>query len=355
MRMVGGALRWFCGLGLLLQLVVGATGEDAVRRPSEYAELPGHTKKEWKSHAHLHEYLDGKELPASFNWGDVDGVSYLTHSMNQHIPQYCGSCWNFGSLSSLADRIKILRKAEGVDINLATQFVLNCGTKIAGSCHGGSHTGAFQFIKETGYVPFDSCLAYEACSAESKEGLCEYGDYTCKPINVCRTCNTFKAFGGFCSEIDEFPNASIAEYGTLPDAEAVKREIYARGPVACGVNANELLKYNGGIIDLPHASQEIDHIIETVGWGTDESNGRQYWIARNSWGSYWGEGESFFRIYFGQLGMDTSCAWATIKSFTEPGMNKKCWEDGGNCVRAHQEVVDTHTLQIPMAELVNVQ
>lgn len=34
-----------------------------------------------------HTYLDTSHLPDSFSWGDVDGVSYLTHSLNQHLPQ----------------------------------------------------------------------------------------------------------------------------------------------------------------------------------------------------------------------------------------------------------------------------
>ena len=84
-----------------------------------------------------HTYIGADELPDSFNWGDVDGKSYLTKSLNQHIPQYCGSCWAHGALSSLGDRIKIARDAQGDDINLSIQFILNCGTEMAGSCHGG--------------------------------------------------------------------------------------------------------------------------------------------------------------------------------------------------------------------------
>ena len=34
-----------------------------------------------------YEYLEEDDLPESFNWGNVDGKSYLTKSLNQHLPQ----------------------------------------------------------------------------------------------------------------------------------------------------------------------------------------------------------------------------------------------------------------------------
>ena len=76
--------------------------------------------------------------------------------LNQHIPQYCGSCWAHGSMSALADRIKIAQNCEGNDINLSIQFLLNCSADVGGSCHGGSHTGVHQFIHEYGYIPYDT-------------------------------------------------------------------------------------------------------------------------------------------------------------------------------------------------------
>lgn len=284
-----------------------------------------------------------EELPKEWDWRNINGKSYVTKMLNQHIPQYCGSCWAHGALSALADRIKIARGGKGDEINLSIQYILNCATKVAGSCHGGSHGAVYEFIQESGFVPYDTCLSYEACSKESTEGNCaagaEKGNYECTAINTCRTCSTFSDLGGFCSEIDVFPNASVAEYGdvlieedsVMGTAMNIKKELFARGPLACGVNANEILNYKGGIVDLPQKSSLIDHIVSIVGWGVDSKTGAQYWVVRNSWGQYWGE-MGYFRIKMGgnQLGIENNCVWATPGEFTE--MNFPCTEDGINCV-----------------------
>ena len=34
-------------------------------------------------------------------------------------------------------------------------------------------------------------------------------------------------------------------------------------------------------------------MISLVGWGTEEATGTDYWIGRNSWGSYWGLSDWF--------------------------------------------------------------
>lgn len=197
----------------------------------------------------------------------------------------------------MADRIKIARKAQGDEINLSIQYVLNCGTETAGSCHGGSHTGTYEFIKkEVGFVPYDTCMPYIACSHESNEGFCNHVDTTCKPVNTCRTCNTFEEHGGMCVEITSFPNATIKEYGhygmfSSDKVHKIKAEIFARGPVAAGVNAEPLVDYEGGVVkDRNIFHKLINHVVSIVGWGVDDDDDdTEYWIVRNSWGTYWGK------------------------------------------------------------------
>jgi cathepsin X len=168
---------------------------------------------------------------------------------------------------------------------MAIQFILNCAGNVAGSCHGGSASGTYQYVKDTGFWPYDTCLQYEACSSESSEGHCGApgADFSCSAMNTCRTCSTFSGSGGFCAGISTFPNASIAEYGNVKGAPDMQAEIYARGPIACAVDATPLHKYTGGIFDDASASKGTNHIVSVVGWGTDKVKGK-YWIVRNSWG-----------------------------------------------------------------------
>eukprot|EP00419_Tripos_fusus_P059748 CAMPEP_0172928298 /NCGR_PEP_ID=MMETSP1075-20121228/217905_1 /TAXON_ID=2916 /ORGANISM="Ceratium fusus, Strain PA161109" /LENGTH=250 /DNA_ID=CAMNT_0013789581 /DNA_START=42 /DNA_END=790 /DNA_ORIENTATION=- len=67
--------------------------------------------------------LDMDNIPDSLDWCNKDGKNLCTMSRNQHIPQYCGSCWAHGTVSALGDRIKIARQGQGIDINLAVQHV----------------------------------------------------------------------------------------------------------------------------------------------------------------------------------------------------------------------------------------
>lgn len=276
-----------------------------------------------------------EDLPASFTWCDNNGTNYCTMSRNQHIPQYCGSCWAHGAMSALADRIKIARNAKGIDINLSVQHLLNCGD--VGSCHGGSITGPYDWLHKisgtgTG-IAYETSNPYVACSSESTEGLCKSGNFECSAINTARTCSTFTESGGKCTGLTHFPNATISEFGKVWGEVNMAKEIYARGPISCGIDALPILKYQGGIVS--EAGDSIDHVISVVGWGKDEKSKKKYWIVRNSWGEYWGE-MGYIRVEKGNnaLQLEENCAWAVPYQFTETN-NFPCYEGGENCAASN--------------------
>lgn len=68
------------------------------KHANEIKIMPGHNKLEDFSLPLPHTYVKTEELPESFSWSNVDGKSYLTYMFNQHIPQYCGSCWLHGGM-----------------------------------------------------------------------------------------------------------------------------------------------------------------------------------------------------------------------------------------------------------------
>jgi len=280
------------------------------------------------SHDDLKEPENG--YPADFTWCNKDGVNYCTQSLNQHIPQYCGSCWAHGSVSALGDRIKIARKAAWPDVELSVQHILNCGG--VGSCYGGSVPGAYQWIhsisEKTGSgISYFTSNPYLACSSDSNEGQCKQGKWDCSALNVARTCPTF---GKECVGLSTYPNATISEFGSISGKRAMMKEIFNRGPIACGIDAGPILDYQSGI-NTHGFSLMTDHVVSVVGWGTDSKDGL-YWIVRNSWGEYWGE-QGYIRVKSGSLALERSCVYAVPKDFTAPERNNDmhCFEDGSNC------------------------
>lgn len=123
--------------------------------------------------------LDNVDIPDTFVWNNVKGVNYLTNIKNQHIPQYCGSCWAQASTSALSDRIKIARNATWPDVNISPQVVISCSTNDNG-CNGGDGLSAYEFMKYN-EITDETCSIYQARG--NTNGI------DCAPINICKDCH----------------------------------------------------------------------------------------------------------------------------------------------------------------------
>lgn len=186
-------------------------------------------------------------------------------------------------------------------MTISPQVIINC--KAGGSCGGGNPGEVYVYANRHG-IPEETCQAYVAKNP---------AEFSCSDIQKCENCappaGAKPGDKGNCWAQKTYPAWKVTQYGSVSGADKMKAEIFARGPISCGIDADlKLEAYTGGIFSQTKLLPIINHEIAVVGWGKE--NGIEYWVGRNSWGTYWGE-SGFFRItmHRNNLGIETDCTW----------------------------------------------
>jgi cathepsin X len=265
-----------------------------------------------------HTLVTSDQLPAAFDWRNINGTNYCSRVLNQKNPHVCGSCWAEAATGALSDRY-IIATGGLAQIQLSPQVLLNFNPSISGgTCNGGDHVKAYEFANKYG-IADDSCApfaglnwlyGFEVAASTSLEEVQGRQCYTCDWAGAC----------GFVPK--EYYNLYGAEeFGEVVGVEDMMAEIHARGPIACLVNSEspQFNDYKGGIMRCEHGLKckvtHTDHVIVITGWGIDRVTGVEYWVGRNSYGTQWGEGAGggWFRMERGidLFGLESgTCAWA---------------------------------------------
>jgi cathepsin C len=224
--------------------------------------------------------IKAKPLPKEWDWRNVSGVNYVSPVRDQGG---CGSCYTFATLAALESRIRILTNNKE-QVILAPQDIVSCCTYNQ-NCSGGFPYLVGKHVQDFTLVP-EECFKYEQSPSVPCSKKC-----TNPRLKVTIKRNSYGYIGGF--------------YGASND-ETMMREIYKNGPIPVSYLIYSDFKYykkgiysnvKAELVDrkahLINDFEATTHSVAIVGWG--EENDVKYWIAKNSWGDFWGE-KGYFKI-----------------------------------------------------------
>jgi len=111
----------------------------------------------------------------------------------------------------------------------------------------------------------------------------------------------------------------VSEYYDVKGADQMKAELQ-NGPISCGIHVTDNFEnnYDGSTIYSEKVRFILlNHEISVVGYGVSE-DGQEYWIGRNSWGTYWGDyGFFYMNMHSDNLGIERNCVAGT-PTYTKP-------------------------------------
>jgi hypothetical protein len=197
----------------------------------------------------------GMQFPSRFDWREMGGVSPVK---NQSV---CGSCYAFAPIAALESQVMIY---QGFTPDLSEQQVVSCNTK-GYDCSGGWFD-VNDDLRDHGAVD-ESCMPYRARNMACADQGCEIV-------------------------------ARISSWNWITNSVESIKAALQNGPVAVALTAlNDLDYYRSGCYQSD-TTQAVNHAVLIVGWDDAACGGDGGWIAKNSWGTGWGD-NGFFIIRYG--------------------------------------------------------
>jgi len=207
--------------------------------------------------------VDTTQLPAAVDWRDLGAITAVKDQGS------CGSCWAFAAVEML-ESYAFIESGELIELSAqqltsCTPNSLECGG--TGGCAGSIPQLSFGYTQLFGIVT----------EAEMPYVSGDFGQT------------------GDCEWDAETMDASVFTrgYEILPrnDLDAVMNHVATVGPLSVAVDASRWSFYGGGVFDGcdTEVNVVINHAVQLVGYGTDDTTGENFWLIRNSWGAGWGE------------------------------------------------------------------
>jgi cathepsin B len=245
----------------------------------------------------LHSNVDVKAIPTTFDartqWPNCPTIKEVRDQGN------CGSCWAFGAVESISDRICIHSNGK-VNAHISAEDLLSCCYLCGMGCNGGYPGAAWQFYVNSGIVTGGQYNSKQGCEPYTI-AKCEHhvpGPYpNCTGDSSTPKC-TKKCESNYKISYKQDKHYGSSHYSVSSSVTQIQQEIMTNGPVegAFTVYA-DFPSYKSGVYQHESGGVLGGHAIRILGWGTE--NNTPYWLVANSWNPTWGD-NGFFKIIRGQ-------------------------------------------------------
>ena len=188
----------------------------------------------------------------------------------------CGSCWAFSAVATMEGA---QAKKSGNLTSLSEQDLVDCVPDCYG-CGGGWPTLAIEYVIN-GSTP-NNTLHFSNTS-DNNSNISMIDTESSYPYQGTDN-NCQYQVGGRGANITGLVNIESGNVASLQDA------LLTIGPISVAIDVEaDFQFYETGFFETTECSEtELDHAVTAVGFGTT-SDGKKYYIIKNSWGTTWGE------------------------------------------------------------------
>lgn len=206
----------------------------------------------------------------------------------------CGSCWAFGAVESMSDRVCIHSNAT-VHVRLSSDDLVACCWTCGMGCNGGFPGAAWHYWVRKGivsggaYGSNQGCRPYEIPPCEhhvngTRPSCTGDDNKTPKCVHQCES--------SYNVPYAKDKNFGQKAYSVSSKVNEIQTEILNNGPVEGAFTVYEdLLHYKSGVYRHVTGNELGGHAIRILGWGVEDNT--PYWLIANSWNSDWGDNGTF--------------------------------------------------------------
>ncbi|XP_075165958.1 cathepsin B-like [Haematobia irritans] len=243
----------------------------------------------------------GEDLPEEFdsrtNWPNCPTIKEIRDQGS------CGSCWAFGAVEAMSDRVCIHSNGK-VNFHFSADDLVSCCHTCGFGCNGGFPGATWSYWTRKGIVSggaFGSnqgCRPYEIAPCEhhvnGTRPPCD-GEHGKTPHCQHQCQSSYKV------NYEKDKHFGAKAYSVGRNVQDIQREIMTNGPVEGAFTVYEdLILYKDGVYQHVHGKELGGHAIRILGWGVQKpQGGTPYWLIANSWNTDWGN-NGFFKILRGE-------------------------------------------------------